>query len=267
MLNGKYEKFDAMIRLDSQLRLYLAILASYVLLVFLTYLLFPMEQISMGQALPEDVQQSSAIFIGTVNALVALFGYGLLGLAGFWFARQLAMSGIYRPSAGWYAWFWSPLLIGALLGIVAIIIDQLFQSAAGSDASFAHPVFPLSVFASATAGIGEEIIFRGFILGLLAYIFHRLLRRRYGVWAFWLANIGAAILFAVGHIPSLMLILGLEQISEIPAWLIWEGLLLNGGLGIVAGMRYARDGLLAAIGIHFWFDIVWHVLGPAIGLA
>jgi len=36
-------------------------------------------------------------------------------------------------------------------------------------------------------------------------------------------------------------------------------------LGVVAGERFMKDGLVAAIGVHFWADIVWHVLSPLAG--
>ena len=29
-----------------------------------------------------------------------------------------------------------------------------------------------------------------------------------------------------------------------------------------AGERYMKDGLVAAAGVHFWADIIWHVVWP-----
>jgi hypothetical protein len=40
--------------------------------------------------------------------------------------------------------------------------------------------------------------------------------------------------------------------------LLLEILLLNGIIGIVAGQRYMKDGLVAAAGVHFWADVVFH---------
>jgi hypothetical protein len=36
--------------------------------------------------------------------------------------------------------------------------------------------------------------------------------------------------------------------------------LLNGVIGLIAGQRYIKDGLIAAAGVHFWSDVVFHVL-------
>lgn len=33
-------------------------------------------------------------------------------------------------------------------------------------------------------------------------------------------------------------------------------------VGLVAGQRYIKDGLVAAVGVHFWADVVWHVVWP-----
>jgi len=54
--------------------------------------------------------------------------------------------------------------------------------------------------------------------------------------------------------------------TEIPILILAEGLMLNSLIGLVAGERYIRDGLIAAIGIHFWANVVWHIAWPLLGL-
>jgi hypothetical protein len=39
-----------------------------------------------------------------------------------------------------------------------------------------------------------------------------------------------------------------------------EIVLLNGMLGMFAAYGLGKHGFLAAVGIHFWTNIVWHVL-------
>ena len=36
-------------------------------------------------------------------------------------------------------------------------------------------------------------------------------------------------------------------------------------LSVLAGWHLRYNGLLAAIGIHFWADVVWHVVWGAVG--
>jgi hypothetical protein len=103
-------------------------------------------------------------------------------------------------------------------------------------------------------------------MGLWVFLLNLLLRR----WtttqvALWAGNIIAALAFSVSHIPGIMVILGVTNPAEIPTLIIVEIFLLNSIVSLVAGERYMRNGLVAAIGIHFWTDIVWHVIWPFIG--
>jgi hypothetical protein len=50
---------------------------------------------------------------------------------------------------------------------------------------------------------------------------------------------------------------GVNQFS--PA-LIVEVFLLNGTLSLVAAYFFKKSGYLAAAGVHFWADMVWHVV-------
>lgn len=71
------------------------------------------------------------------------------------------------------------------------------------------------------------------------------------------------LLAVIYSLPSAMLLLGASTPVDLPTPLLAELLLLNGILGLVAGERLFREGLVAAIGVHFWVDIVWHVIYPA----
>ena len=61
-----------------------------------------------------------------------------------------------------------------------------------------------------------------------------------------------------------MMAIGVSTPAELPSMVIAEVFVLSGIVGIVAGERYMRDGLVAAVGVHFWTDVVWHVLWPAV---
>ncbi len=251
-----------------QLTVFGVFLVIYALLVFATYAFVPLEQL-MGsvQTMPSTAVTSMPGWqLGLASAGMVLVLYGALGLLGYWFATRLGLPGIFRENAGGRNLVLWPLLLGLAAGIVLVIGDRLFAAAGGSE-GFTHPGFPLSLLASGTAGIGEEILFRSFVMGLWAFLLNLVLRR----WkatrvALWAANIIAALAFSAGHIPSLMMLTGTTTLSGIPVLLLVEGALLNSLVGLVAGERYMRDGLVAAIGVHFWADIVWHVLWPLIGL-
>jgi membrane protease YdiL (CAAX protease family) len=75
----------------------------------------------------------------------------------------------------------------------------------------------------------------------------------------WIANVIAALAFGVGHLGTMMFLTGASSPAELSPVLWVEMLLLNGVIGLLAGWRYMKDGLVAAAGVHFWTDIVFHV--------
>lgn len=247
-----------------------ALLGALAVLTFLSYALFLGQMAPAGSVSPQ-VAAVPPWALGLANAGIVIVIYGLLGLAGLWFARRLRLPGTYREGTGepserrgarWWALCLQPMLLGLVLGSVLVALDRLF-SAAGAGPGLLHPAFPLSLFASATAAIGEEILFRSFVLGLWAFLFNLILGR----WgrttlALWLGIVIAALAFGAGHFPAMMQLTGAGSLAAVGPLLIVEVLLLNGVVGIAAGERYIRNGLVAAVGIHFWTDIVWHVLWP-----
>jgi len=57
-----------------------------------------------------------------------------------------------------------------------------------------------------------------------------------------------------------MILFGFKTIREIPSVLISEIILLNGVISIFAAYYFRKYGFLAAVGIHFWTDIIWHTI-------
>ncbi len=236
----------------------------YALLVMMTYLLIPLDQIAPTPTAPAPPEGLSSWQLGLANAGLVFVIYGLVGLAGLWFARRLEIPPMYREGADWRALALWPALLGLVIGVVFVIVDQIFAVAYAAE-GFTHPSFPFSLIASASAGIGEEIMFRGFVMGLWAFLFNLLLRRWSGKRAaLWVGNVIAALAFSAGHLPGAMLMFGATTLAELPTWVLAEGFLLNSLVALVAGERYIKDGLVAAMGVHFWTDIVWHVIWPLI---
>lgn len=251
--------------MKKQMLVFVVLLLTYALAAFLTVTFF-YDQLTLGLA-PADPGAAIGLpnwALGLVNAGIILVFYGLLGLAGYWFAKKLNLPGFFREDGNWRGWFWTPLVIGAILGIFLAVMDQTLVSA-GMSPKFPHPAFPASILASVSAGIGEEIVFRGFVFGLWAFLLNLLLKR----WnqtkvALWIANVIAALAFGAAHFPAAMVLFGVTTPAALPPFVIAEILFLNGVIGLAAGERYMKDGLIAAAGVHFWADIVWHVIYPLI---
>jgi membrane protease YdiL (CAAX protease family) len=71
---------------------------------------------------------------------------------------------------------------------------------------------------------------------------------------FWAANILAALLFGLGHLPATAMLVPLTPL------VVARAVLLNGLPGIAFGWLYWKRGLEAAMIAHFSADIVLHFL-------
>lgn len=242
-----------------QLTIFVILLLAYAFSAFATYAFFT-DQLSTMAGVPIPDTGVSNVLVGLATAGIVLVFYGLLGLAGNWFARKLDLPGIFSEDGNWRRWVITPLLLGLLCGIALILGDLLFAPI-NNFGRFVHPGFPVSIFASISAGIGEEIAFRGFVFGLWGLILNWVFKRFNGhSLALWIANIIAAIAFGAGHLGTIMFLTGASSPAALDPVLLAEVFLLNGIIGLVAGERYMKDGLVAAAGVHFWTDVVFHVI-------
>ena len=242
-----------------QLAIFSIMLVVYALCVFLTYAFF-IDQLTAMAKIPMPKMEVSNAVLGLANAGIVLVAYGSLGLLGYWFARKLTLPGIFSADGNWRRWFLTPLWIGLACGVFVVIGDLLFAPVNGIG-RFPHPRFPVSILASLSAGIGEEILFRGFVFGLWGLLLNWLFKRFDGRRAaLWIANIIAALAFGAGHLGTVLVLTGAATLSELSPVLLAEVFILNGAIGLLAGQRYMKDGLLAASGVHFWSDVVFHVV-------
>lgn len=242
-----------------QLTVFLVLLLIYALCGFATYAFFTAE-LSATAGLPMPDLGVSNTVVGLASAGIILVGYGILGLAGYWFARKLDLPGIFSEDGNWRRWFLIPLGLGLVGGVLVVILDVVFAPINGYG-RIVHPGFPLSIIASLSAGIGEEILFRGFVFGLWGLLLNWLFKRFHGrTLALWIANVIAALAFGAGHFGTIMVLTGASSLAELSPVLLFELSLINGVIGLIAGQRYMKDGLVAAVGVHIWTDMVFHVL-------
>jgi membrane protease YdiL (CAAX protease family) len=169
-----------------QLSVFFTLLAIHALSVFITYTFFIDQLAASAGTQAPDMGVTPAV-LGLANVGIVLVLYGALGLAGYWFARKLGLPGIFSEDGNWRRWILIPLALGILGGTVLIGLDNLFAPINGFG-HFPHPAFPTSLFASLSAGIGEEILFRGFVFGLWGLILNWLFKKLNGrTAALWLA--------------------------------------------------------------------------------
>lgn len=210
--------------------------------------------------LPEQELPAPKPVLALVNAAIMLILYGGLGFLGLKLSQKLGFADIWDTKISKRQRFLIPALIGTGIGVFFIIADAIL-SQFHTLGAFPHPPFPTSLATSAVAGIGEELIFRLFFISfwvwLISYV---ILKKRWQNQIFWIVTIFSALAFAAGHIPSVMILLGLNTVNEIPLALMSEIILLNGVVSLFAAYYFRKYGFLADVGIHFWTDVVWHVV-------
>jgi membrane protease YdiL (CAAX protease family) len=156
--------------------------------------------------------------------------------------------------------------VGVIASLLIIGLDAfVFQNAmmrelgdkANGLAQTAKPAAWQGFLASFYGGIVEEILLRLFLMSLLAWLGSFISKTVEGKptnAVFWIANILAAILFGLAHLPATAMLIPLTPL------VITRAIVLNGLAGIGFGYLYWKRGLESAMISHFSADIILHVL-------
>jgi hypothetical protein len=220
---------------------------------------------SIASTLPNQQMPASRPVMALVTAGSMLVLYGGLGFIGLQLAQKLGFPPLWTSEITHHQRFVIPALAGAGMGVFFIVADVLLKRLHPFGA-LPHPPFPTSLVASAVAGIGEEVIFRLFFIPFWTWLVSAvILRGRWENEVFWAVAACSALAFAVSHAPAVMAVFGIERIGDVPAALMGEIILLNGAVSLLAAYTFRRYGFLAAVGVHFWTDFVWHVIWGALG--
>jgi Type II CAAX prenyl endopeptidase Rce1-like len=186
--------------------------------------------------------------------------YGLLGFIGLTLWRKLGFPDIWDERVTNRQRFLIPAIVGAALGVGLIIGDLIFSPINGIG-RLIHPPFPTSIVAATSAGIGEEMLFRLFFISFWTWLVGKVILQGRGLSiVYWVVATFSALAFGAGHLPSLMIILGVSSPGQFPPILLLEIFLLNGLISFFAAYYFKKYGFFAPVGIHFWTDIVWHML-------
>ncbi len=159
------------------------------------------------------------------------------------------------------------IVLGVLAGLVIVGLDQFvfgpaLQAQLGALSSRANPasVNPPAwqgFLASFYGGIDEEILLRLFLLSLLAFLGKFVSHTAAGqptLVVLWIANILAAVIFGLGHLPATQAILPLTPL------VVTRAIVLNGLAGLAFGYLYFTRGFESAMLAHFSGDLILHVV-------
>ena len=213
---------------------------------------------SFLSTLPEQDLPVPKPVLALVNAATMLILYGGLGFLGLKFSQKLGFADIWDSGVSNRQRFLIPALVGIAIGVFFIFTDAIL-SQLYTLGSLPHPPFPTSLIASTSAGIGEEIMFRLFFISfwvwLISYV---ILKKRWQNQIFWAVAIFSALAFAFGHIPSVMILLGLNNINEIPFALMTKQKLAFTGRDVKEKKEFKLEVEIGNItDIYFGFDDVF----------
>lgn len=155
----------------------------------------------------------------------------------------------------------STLLLTAVPAIVFIVLEYgcfcrlIPEAAAIYDEK---PTIAYMISCLTYGGIIEEIMMRLFLLSLIAFIIWKLFFRNRDTIpekVLVAANITAALLFALGHLPSTLMLFG-----EITPLILIRCIVLNSMAGLVCGHLYINHGIQYAMLSHMGFHIIWKLV-------
>jgi membrane protease YdiL (CAAX protease family) len=159
------------------------------------------------------------------------------------------------------------ILLGVIGSILVIALDSLIfmpmlmtelgDKAASLNQEALQPAAWKGLLASFYGGIDEEVLLRLGLMSVLVWLGRFISKTEDGrptLAVLWIANILAAVLFGLGHLPAT------AALFPITPLVVMRAIVLNGFVGIVAGYLYYKHGLEAAMLSHFSADIVLHVI-------
>ena len=199
------------------------------------------------------------LLIAVTTAFQSLFYGAVLGAIGIYIAKAV---GLWRDEISLER---KPIIITAVASVIgglALILPDVLFFGNYSEAimnSYAEKPGIVYILATVTYGaIIEEVMMRLFAFSLVAFILHKIFGKgadKPGEGMMIGANIASALLFAIGHIPANIILLGASPL------IIARCILLNGFFGLLYGWLYRKFGLRYAMiahgGCHIVSKLIW----------
>ena len=214
------------------------------------------------QSLSQDIIDEAIAQIGSVEILIAIttiqsLGYAvILGIIGKIIAKKI---GLWRKIEFSKRAIIDTLLISIFGGIAFILADHLIFNNFSDVIKNSYALKPTIEYIIASilyGGVIEEIMLRLFTISLLALIVQKLAKKdSMDDKSLIIANLVAAVLFAIGHLPATILTIGISPMILIRCFV------MNGGFSLMFGYLYRKHGIhcsmIAHAGVHIISKIIW----------
>jgi membrane protease YdiL (CAAX protease family) len=207
---------------------------------------------------------------GVTTAVCAAIS-GIVGLAALGTWRWSRLSEVYRRELGYGSrrfvepvlWVGLGLIVGLLLlGIIRLVVQPFLPSIGARIARAGMLPAWRRLLIIYVAAVGEELVFRVFLLSAIVGLLWRLRRRPALVPSsadLWIANAASALAFGVAHLPAWV------GAAPVGVWLVAAVLTLNALAGLVLGHVFVTRGIVAAIVTHAGCDCAIQLVGPLTG--
>ena len=217
------------------------------------YTIESLDQAMIDEALAQIGNIDILIAVITMQSLIYAV---LLGLIGKIIAEKI---GLWRK----ISFESKPLIytaIASVIGGMIFILADVFAFGklipAVMDSYASKPSVSYILASIIYGGVVEEVMLRLFFMSLIAFVISRLSKdKTVNDTHIIIANIAAALLFAAGHIPATVQMIGISPI------IVFRCFLLNGGFGLIFGRMYRKYGIQYAMlthaGVHIISKLIW----------
>lgn len=221
---------------------------------------------ALGLALPFSTKPIRWLIATAILLALIGFGLGIASLDGIQASALASWSSGKLISSRIMITIGLGFMIGAAIGIILLAILYLLSRRALPQLRIRftdEAKFPLwkRLAIAFYSGILEEIIFRLFLLSVMAWLIGLLWhtaggKPTYG--ALWISNFVAALIFGLVHLPRW------SSLTRLTPILILVLISMNGLAGLAFGYLFFTYGIEAAIIAHFIGDSLLHIIGPGI---
>ena len=206
-----------------------------------------------------QAQGITPMLLATITAIQSAAYGAVLGGIGIWLGKKTSLWRDERAIKR------RPLLLAVAVSLIAgpalILPDILYfgkHVPAIAESYATKPTVPYLIGMVTYGGIIEEVMLRLFCMSGIAFVLWKLFARKAekpSVGILIAANVIAALLFAAGHLPTTIVMIGATPM------IILRCFLLNGVFGLAFGALYRKYGLRYAMiahgGCHIVSKLIW----------
>ena len=221
---------------------------TYIGLVLIMLILLVMEAV-----LPLAINQ------GQQMSWLVVIAAALLGWAGLSLSSRAGFPSMWAESVPSRKRFWVPLGLGALLGLVMVLLDQFNPLGVETQTPF-----PDSLVVFSLAGLVEEILVHLFLTVFLVWLISGIiLKNRAQTAVFWIVAVAVGLLYWGLQMSAIA-----SFFPEKASLALALQMLLVIGTTITLGAYVFRlGGFPAALSLRYGFYLIWHIIwGGGIGL-